>query len=175
MKDNLKNIREKIDKFGIVKLLIILIVAFAIFQAGIFVGYHKARFYSSIGSNYYRSSSEGRDRNGMMGKNMMQNFNLPGGNGAVGKIVSINLPTIVVASPDNIEKTINISDNTLIRQFRDTLNAKDLTVGEHVVVLGEISNPDNGVIDAKLIRLIPPPPSEIGPITNYTTSSTSTK
>jgi hypothetical protein len=111
----------------------------------------------------------------MMGKNMMQNFNLPGGNGAVGKIVSINLPTIVVASPDNIEKTINISDNTLIRQFRDTLNAKDLTVGEHVVVLGEISNPDNGVIDAKLIRLIPPPPSEIGPITNYTTSSTSTK
>lgn len=181
MKEHIKKIKEKIDKFGIIKFLIILIIIFAVFQAGIFVGYHKARFYGSLGENYYKSS-EGlgnRGPGGMMGKgdsfgNFIKDANLPGGHGAVGKIVSINLPTIVVASPDNVEKTINISNDTLIRQFRDTLGPKDLKVGDYVVILGEVPNPNNtpeGVVNAKLIRLIPPPPQQEA---NSTTSNNTT-
>ena len=189
MKEHIKHIKEKIDKFGILKILIILIVAAIIFQAGIFVGYHKAGFYRSMGNNYYRPyDDKGRgfgNKGGIMGgitgegNFMMQNANIPGGHGAVGKIVSINLPTIVIASPDNVEKTISISDDTLIRQFRDTIGAKDLMVGEYVVVIGDNSNADNastntgadtganannqntgvdgGVVKAKLIRLLPAP------------------
>lgn len=167
MKENIKKIKENVEKFGIVKLIIILIVIITIFQAGIFVGYHKARFYNSIGGNYYKPLHDKRG-----GNNMMQNFDLPGGHGAVGKIVSINLPNIVVASPDNIEKTINISNETIIRQSRNTIELKDLKIGEYVVVLGDFSNPDDGIINAKLIRLIPPPPDTLQP--NATTTSTST-
>ena len=162
MKEHLKKIKEKIDRFGIIKFLIILIIIFAVFQAGIFVGYHKARFYGSIEGNYYNSFNENRGRGEMMGGqygfgNMMQDINLPSGHGAVGKIVSINLPNIVVASTDNVEKTINISNDTLIREFRNTLSTQDLKIGDYVIVLGEASSTDNGVVNARLIRLIPPP------------------
>ncbi len=164
MKEHIKKIKEKIDRFGIIKFLIILIIIFTVFQAGIFVGYHKARFYGSIEGNYYNSFNENRGRGGMMGRqpvfgNMMQDANLPGGHGAVGKIVSINLPNIIVASTDNVEKTISISSDTLIRQFRNTLNTQDLKIGDYIIVLGEASSTDNGTINARLIRLIPPPPT----------------
>ena len=167
MKKQIQNIKEKIDRFGIVKLLLILIFIFTVFQAGIFVGYYKARFYISRENNYTSFDRNGTDRQrgGMMGGrygfgNMMQDSNISGGHGAVGKIVSINFPNIVVASPDNVEKTINISSDTLIRQFRDTLQIQDLKVGEYVIVLGEASASDDGIINARLIRLIPSP--EIG-------------
>lgn len=193
MKEHIKHIKEKIDKFGILKILIVLIIASMIFQAGIFVGYHKAGFYKSMGDNYYRPfDNKGRGVNGfgskggMMGgirdggKFMMQGANIPGGHGAVGKIVSINLPTIVVASPDNVEKTVSISDETLIRQFRETISATDLKVGEYIVVIGD-NNTDGGVVKAKLIRLLPPPPerqnaqNQSAPATSTTASTTSTQ
>ncbi|MEI6042422.1 MAG: hypothetical protein WCQ00_02540 [bacterium] len=167
MKEHINKIKEKIDKFGIIKFLVILIVISVVFQAGIFVGYHKAMFYKSTGDNYYRAFN---NKGGPAGKGgpeqfdeFMKDANLPGGHGAVGKIVSINLPTIVVASPDNIEKTINISKDTLIRQFREDINSKDLKIGDYIIVLGEISGTDTspsdkGIINAKLIRLLPPPP-----------------
>jgi len=192
MKKHIKHIKEKIDKFGILKILIVLIVASTIFQAGILVGYHKAGFYKSMGDNYYKPfDDKGRGcskKGGMMdgirdgGKFMMQGASIPGGHGAVGKIVSINLPTIVVASPDNVEKTVSISDDTLIRQFRETISATDLKVGEYVVVIGDNSNADNtsngvansGVVKAKLIRLLPQPQNEQDTQTQSTTSATET-
>jgi hypothetical protein len=179
MKAHIKHIKEKIDRFGILKILIILIVASVIFQAGIFVGYHKAGFYRSMGNNYYRPfDDKGRGFGNKGG--MMRDANIPGGHGAVGKIVSINLPTIVIASPDNVEKTVSISDETLIRQFRETIGAKDLKVGEYVVVIGDNNkdgdadkqNAENGVVKAKLIRLLPPPPSEQNTQYQSTFSST---
>ena len=83
---------------------------------------------------------------------------LPGGNGAVGKIVRIDTESIVVATPDNIEKTVKISKDTLIRRFRDEVTLKELKVGDQIVVLG--SQNDKAEVEAKLIRLLPPPPSE---------------
>jgi hypothetical protein len=182
MKKHIQKIKEKIDKFGILKLLIVLIAILIIFQAGIFVGYHKAGFYKSMGENCYRTfdkkgkgqHDKGDIMNGIRegGKFMMPDSNIPGGSGAVGKIVSINLPNIVVASPDNIEKTINISNDTLVRQFRENIDVKSLKVGDYIVVIGErgttsrdgVDNKDEntsasiGVVKAKLIRLLPPPP-----------------
>lgn len=212
MKEHINRIKENIDKFGIIKLIFILLAVFIIFQAGIFVGYYKARFYNAIGENYYRQTDNrgfgasggmmnGFNGRGAFGINMMQDLNIPGGHGAVGKIVSINLPNIVVASTDNVEKTINISNDTIIRQFRDTIKVGDLKVGEYIVVLGDFSDNTssagnngstgnnsggaqatqaNSVINAKLIRLLPPPPTDSGnsvnsaPILAPTPASTST-
>lgn len=181
MKKHIKHIKEKIGRFGILKILIVLIVASTIFQAGILVGYHKAGFYKSMGDNYYRPfDDKGRgcgQKGGMMdgirdgGKFMMQGANIPGGHGAVGKIVSINLPTIVVASPDNVEKTVSISDDTLIRQFRKAISATDLKVGEYVVVIGD-TNAEVGVVKAKLIRLLPQPQDGQAIQNQSTTSAT---
>ena len=164
-------------RFRVLRFFITLIILLIVFQAGKFVGYHKAMFYKHSGENYYRTMNirggqtnpfDNQDQvqqsafNGQgQFNNFMQDSNIPGGNGAVGKIVSINLPTIVVASPDNVEKTVNISNDTLIREFRDTIGAKDLKIGEYVIILGTFSDQDNGLIEARLIRIIPPPPADI--------------
>lgn len=183
IKEELQNMRDKIEKFGVIKLLLILIAIIAIFQAGIFVGYHKAMFYKSAGYNYYRQGSfdDRNVRNDMRDGNSerMGNFNrpdelnaknqfgkflmemdVPGGHGAVGKIVSINLPNIIIASPDNIEKTVTVSNDTLIREFRETIKSEQLKIGDIVAVIGEISASDDGLIKAKLIRILPPIPEE---------------
>ncbi len=183
IKEELQNMREKVEKFGVIKLLLIIIAIIAIFQAGIFVGYHKAMFYKSAGYNYYK---QGKFDDRKMGDNMsnkngerMSNFNrpdeqnpknqfgkfmmemdIPGGHGAVGKIVSINLPNIIIASPDNIEKTVTVSNDTLIREFRETIKSEQLKIGDIVAVIGEISASDDGLIKAKLIRILPPIPEE---------------
>ena len=181
MKEKIKRIKEKLDRFGIIKILIVIIIALIIFQAGVFVGYGKAMFYRSIGDRYspYDQKHARGEGFGEFG-NFISDANLPGGHGAVGKIVSINLPNIVVASPDNVEKTVNISNDTLIRQFRDTIGEKDLKVGDYVIVLGDTSSTDNAVVNAKLIRLLPPPPQDnnsetgAGTTTNITPTSTTT-
>jgi hypothetical protein len=82
--------------------------------------------------------------------------NMPLGHGAVGKIVSISLPLVVVAGPDNLEKTVVITDGTEIREFRETVSSDQLQIGDFIIVLG--SPNDEGQVEAKLIRLAPPPP-----------------
>ena len=171
---SIHNQKCRYGKFRILRILLLLIVFLIVFQTGIFVGYHKAMFYRSSGMNYYKSfkmrgseidpfSKQGERSNGQApeqyGFNGLDNGALPGGNGAVGKIVSINLPTIVISSPDNTEKTIKISDDTVIRKFRETVSSKDLKVGQFIISFGDINDSDKGVISAKLVRLLPPPPT----------------
>lgn len=154
MKFDLKNI----NKFKSPKILLGIFVAFIIilasFQAGVFVGYHKAAFSYSMGDRYYKAFDRD-DRRG--GPNPFSDKDLPGGGGAVGTILKVNLPTLVVSTPDNVEKIIKITDDTIIRQFRNTASTSDLSVGKNIVVIG--SPNAQAEIEAKLIRLLPPPPS----------------
>ena len=80
---------------------------------------------------------------------------MPGGHGAAGKIVSIALPLIVVAGPDNLEKTLVIDEDTEIREFQNTITKDKLQVGDFIIVLGTPN--EAGEIEAKLIRLAPVP------------------
>lgn len=91
-----------------------------------------------------------------MRRGMPGGANMPGGHGAVGEIVSISLPLVVVAGPDNLEKTVVVEENTEIREFRDNITADKLEVGDFIIVLGAPNN--EGQVEAKLIRLAPPPP-----------------
>lgn len=118
------------------------------------MGERKATFSQRFGDNFERNF-RGPD-GGMMFPGFPGEGPMPGGHGAVGEIISIALPNIIVAGPDNLEKTIVIGTDTRIREFQSELNAEDLTVGDHIITLGEPN--EEGQIEAKLVRLLPPPP-----------------
>ena len=149
----IKNLwQSKMFKFA-VYFLAALIVILISFQAGRFVGFRQAGFSYHMGDNYYRAFEGGRG-GGIIGSNSFGN--LPGGHGAVGKIIKVSLPSIVISTPDNLEKTIMVSDDTIIRRFRGSASSSEFKIGDMVVVIGE---PDQeSAIEARLIRLLPPLP-----------------
>jgi hypothetical protein len=127
---------------------------------GVFVGFHKASFLFRNGDNFYKAY--GNRDNRMMGGNGgmgMLKDELSGGHGAVGKIIKIDLPNLVVLGPDNIEKIIITSTTTDIREFRAEKSIGDLNVDKFITVLG---TPDEqGQIIAKFIRILPAPGSNM--------------
>ena len=54
---------------------------------------------------------------------------------------------------DNVEKSVLITDDTEIREFRNLIKPEDLKVNDLVIVIGSPNN--TGEIQAKLIRLMP--------------------
>ena len=138
--------------YGIGAILVLLVV----FVAGMTVGIHRASFGNAWQKNYERNF-------GMMPRGMFlgqeiipeQNYYFPNAHGAAGKIIRIQLPTIVVADRDNTEKTILIGTSTNIREQRQNMTPADLKVGDFVVAIG---NPNtSGQITADLIRITPDP------------------
>ena len=135
----------------ILTLVGVFIVALIIFQAGVFMGYRKASFSYRFGDNYYRAFGDRGPkpfRGSMMGAFIESN-------GAVGKIISINLPTFVLLGRDNIEKVILIKNDTQIRYLDASATSSDLKVDDFVVAFG--SPNENSEIEAKLVRVIPVP------------------
>lgn len=154
---DLKDIHKSKTVRGVVIGLGVIVLVLGIFKLGQVSGFQKARFSERFGNNFNRNFIDPRE--GGFFKNFSDRKGPPGGHGAVGKIVSIQLPFIVVAEPDNIEKTIVISDSTEVLKYRDDITTTDLKVGDFIVVLGTPN--DNGQIEAKLIRTLPPPPEKL--------------
>ncbi len=153
------NIKEYIQSQSFKGILIgifIVIIALIIFQSGVAVGERKASFAHRFGDNFERNFRDPRGGS-FMQRGLSGGVNMPSGHGAVGEIVSIALPLVVVAGPDNLEKTVVVTDTTEIREFRDTIQANELSVGDFIIVLGTPN--EEGQVDAKLIRLAPPPPA----------------
>lgn len=122
-----------------------------VFWMGMAVGFQRARFAGQFGDNFQRNFL-GQRAFGLPGEN------LPGGHGAVGEIVSLQLPEAVVAGPDNLERVIVVSSSTEIRRVREKIPSSELQIGEFVVVIG---NPNqSGQIEARLIRIMPKPRTE---------------
>lgn len=135
----------------------ILALIFFIFQAGMIAGYRKASFGHDWGENYANNFGSPHKSIRMGGEKFGDFGNLPNAHGAIGKIIKVDLPTIVVFDgKDQTEKIILINDKTEIRKMRDIVFADSFKVDDHVVVIG---NPNSsGQIEAKLIRFIPAPP-----------------
>jgi len=139
---------------GVLVGIFIAIVSLVIFQLGVVVGGHKASFACRFGDNFERNFKDPKGK--FMQRSIPGGNNIPGGHGAAGKVISIALPLMVVSSPDNLEKTVVIGSDTQVREFRNSISVDSLKVGDFVIVLG---NPNKeGQVDAKLIRLAPPPP-----------------
>ena len=131
-----------------------LIVALLIFQAGIFVGYRKASFSYEWGQNYPRIF-------GAPPGDFLNEFGDRGfisGHGTVGQIIKIEGDTIVIKGNDNAEKTVIVSDSTTIQSGRQTIKISDLKADDFIVTIGSPNN--SGQIEAKFIRVMPPPPDE---------------
>jgi hypothetical protein len=130
----------------------IVFAVFFIFEAGMFVGFHKASFRHDWNNNFSKNFGPSR-RGYMMISNLPENF--PNAHGAIGKVVKVELPTLIVEDRDNIEKVVLITDNTQIRQVRGQGAKEDLKVDSYIVVIGSPNT--EGQIEAKLIRILPSP------------------
>jgi len=143
---------------GIVIGLGAVLILAIVFQAGQYVGLKRAEFSGRLGENYGRIFGDERGP-AMMGGSFggMPFDNLPGSHGAVGQVIKVSTSTLVVAEPNKIEKIILVGDKTIIRQAREEIAAKDIIVGEFVSIIGEANS--RGEIEAKLIRIMPMPPT----------------
>ncbi len=129
------------------KILGALIILLLVFQAGIFVGFHKARFSFQWGDNYHRTF--GGPRGGFLRD--IQGRDFTSGHGVAGSIAQINNGSIVIKGTDGVEKNILISNQTSIRKGITNLAITELEIDEQVVVIGVPTQ--DGTIDAKIIRV----------------------
>jgi len=148
---------SKSIKYGIYALGA-LVVLFFVFQAGMIAGFRKASFGRDWGDNY--TNNFGSPHKFLkLGGDLGDFGNLPNAHGAIGKIIKVELPTIVVFDgKDQTEKIILINDQTKIMKGREVVDQIALKVDEHVIVLGQPNT--TGQIEAKLIRFIPVPPAQ---------------
>jgi hypothetical protein len=165
---NIKNFFEEKKNRKILCAIGTVIAILVIFQAGIFVGYHKAAYSFGWGERYYKTFGERGER----GHRGMMDFSragrgLPNSHGTIGQIISIALPTVIIEDQDRIEKTVVLTDDTMLRSFRNEIHAADLKVGDSVVIIG---NPnEQAEIEARLIRVIPQSVSMPAPMSTSTT------
>ena len=132
-------------------ILIIMIV----FYCGMSVGFHKASFGRDWGENYNRNFGMMGPGGMMQGRFPLGENNFPNAHGAIGKIIKITLPTLIVEDKDNTEKVVLIKDDTKIEEMMTPLQKTDLKVDDFVVVIGSPNT--TGQIEAKLIRIMPNP------------------
>jgi len=157
--EDIKKIFESKISTSVLITIGIIIIGILIFSAGVSVGFHKASFGRAWGENYERNF-------GMRQGNIMFGFgkdNFPNSHGANGKIIKIELPTIIVQDKDNTEKVILIKEDTKIQEMMNIIKSTELTLDEYVTIIG--SPNEQGQIEAKLIRVMPlgmPVPPEFG-------------
>jgi hypothetical protein len=150
---DIKKVFESRASFIILCAIGVVIIALLIFSAGVTVGFHKASFGQAWEENYEHNF-------GMRSTNPLFD-NFPNASGAIGKIIKIALPTIIVQDKDNTEKVVLINDDTKIQKIKELVTLNDLTIDDFIVVIG---NPNSqGQIEAKFIRIMPlgmptPPP-----------------
>jgi len=153
IKESVKKILESKKVSMIILILGLFIILSIVFQAGVYVGFHKASFGRDWSENYGRNfgmtRGDGRDLIG----GMRNQKNFPNTHGTIGKIIKIELPIIIVEDKDGTEKVVIIKDDTGIRSIKQEIKVNDLRVDDFIVVIGSPNT--NGQIEAKLIRVMP--------------------
>jgi len=143
-------------KGGAIALLAFVILAL-VFSLGTMVGYRKADFSFKWGENYHKNF--GGPREGFMGGPMPEPMSSMTGedfinsHGITGLIIKTDGNNLIIKGNNNTERTILVSDKTVIRSGRQDIKAADLRVGEMTVTIGQPD--DQGKIEAQLIRVFP--------------------
>jgi hypothetical protein len=145
--EDIKKVFESKVAFRILIGIGIVIVALLIFSLGITVGFHKASFERAWGENYERNFSP--KPNGPI----FDPNNFPNADGAIGKIIKITLPTMIVEDKNNTEKVILIKNDTQMEEMKTPVVENNLKIDDFVVVIG--SPNAQGQIEAKFIRVMP--------------------
>lgn len=142
------NSNNKVSK--VVGALIIALIVLIIFQAGFYVGYHNNSFRDRWDNRYSRGL---QDPTSPFAPFMMRGDEIINPHGALGTIISKNLPRLMVQGPNRAEEIVLIHDKTIIRKFKNLASTSDLVVGEEIIAIGDPN--DNGEIKANLIRIMP--------------------
>jgi hypothetical protein len=135
------------------------------------VGNHQAQFEGNFGDKFdrnFRGPGMMGNEGGLFGFDGDVDMG-PNSHGAIGKILTIDSSKMVISGPDNLEKIVLIKSDTLVREFMEEKKLQDLKVGDFVVVIGSPNS--QGEIEAKLIRLMPAPPTQDKNINNSTTTN----
>ena len=135
---------------GVAGLLILLVG----FKLGTMVGIRKAEFSGRWGDNYHRNfgGPKGGFMNGFGDRDFIE------ASGSFGQIIKINGNSLTVKGAKDVEKIILVADATVINRLREKIRVSDLKVNENIVTIGEPNT--DGQIEAKLIRVLPPPPQD---------------
>ncbi len=129
-----------------------LILLIAVFDLGIHVALHKARYTDSWARNYGKNFGDSRMFGRLPTASPEHDGDFMPAHGLAGTIISLDKNNLTLKSVDNVEKTVLVSASTIIRMNFQNLQAADLKPGQEVVIIG--SPNDNGQIDAKIIRII---------------------
>ena len=132
--------------------LAIILVILLIFQAGVAVGYRRGAFSSNWSSAYGRGLDDPRS----IFAPFVHDSDDINPHGAVGDIVSVRLPGMMIKGPNSAEQVVTISPTTTVRFIHSVASTSDLTPGSQVIVIGEPQG--NGSIDATFIRIMPASP-----------------
>ena len=144
-------LESKLFKTIVLSIVALIILVF-IFGLGVFVGTKKADFSFRWADQYHRNF--GGPQAGFF--NDMASRQFTDANGVFGQIIKIDEQTLTIKGKDNVEKIILVDDETTINFQRATIKLSSLKIDDVVIVIGEPD--DNGRIQAKLIRILPPPP-----------------
>ncbi len=133
--------------------LVVVFVLAGTFKIGEEVGNHRANFTKNYGEKYSNNFGSNRDeRDSRYGFGMM-NGNFRSVHGAIGKVLAVSSSTITMLdNNDNVEKSILVDSNTIIRNGRDNASSTSLVADNFIMVVG--SPNENGQIIAKLIRVM---------------------
>ena len=151
-------VQTKIFKI-IVRIVIGLVVCLLVFAAGVSVGSRKANFSYKWGENYHRNF--GGPKGGFLREFRGEGF--VEGHGTAGQIIKIDsltstsTPSLVIKGAQEAEKVVLLKNDTVINRLKETIKSGDLKVDDYVVIIGKPN--DAGQIEAKLIRIMPPPPA----------------
>ncbi len=139
---------------SIIIILGVILALLCVFAGGMELGQRRAQFSYRFDKNYNQNFAGPHSAFSPMRNNRDDMFNT---HGAVGEIISLQLPNIVIKGTAEVEKSVIIDDKTNIRQMSGAATTSDLEVGKSVVVIGDPD--DSGIIHASLIRITPPQPT----------------
>jgi hypothetical protein len=128
------------------------IVLLFVFQFGMYVGFKKATFSNRVGNDYFQQMHEGLGRIGVQPDDFIN------AHGAIGQIISVKLPLIVVEDRNNFDKVIRLSSSTAVKGPDGVKSINDLKVNDFVIIFGDTDNDaDDPTIAAQLVRILPTP------------------
>ncbi len=152
----MKNFIQSSTFTKLITALGVLVAALLVFWLGTVVGYRQAEFSSRWAGHYadvfgtmhgpFAFPGFGRDAD-----------DINTTNGAIGTVMSVNLPTVAVKNPNEAEKVVLISPKTVIRKFRAAGTTTDIRTGDFLVTVG--TPDDDGRIVATFVRIMPPMPT----------------
>lgn len=132
----------------------VFIVMLLILRLGMLIGAGRANFAFQWSENYHRNFA------GPQG-GFLQDFaerDFIEAHGVFGRIIKIDLPSLIIAGDKNAERAVILNDKTMIKFLRDSVQASGLKVDDNIVVVGAPNGA--GQLEAELIRILPTPPTK---------------